>query len=77
MTIDAPLPPLLAPPRLLRQARLCYPCYRTPGVRDLYPGGRSPPEVEPSAAEVERVVAEQMADLPAWWPGPGERDTEE
>lgn len=53
---------------------LCKTCFRDPAVRGLYPadtrkgmrfGGVG--TREPSAEEVERIVAEQLQCLPWWW----------
>jgi hypothetical protein len=62
---------------------LCWRCYRTPGVWEatprLKPGpkraGEAAQEVsptaendrEPTAAELEAMIAEQLAALPEWW----------
>lgn len=48
---------------------LCKVCYNTPGLRDLYPPLQvaRPPGQEPSAAELDRMIAEQRAALPPWW----------
>ena len=48
---------------------LCSSCYRKPEVRHLYSrwrGGKQGGE-EPTAEEVERIVAEQMKCLPPWF----------
>ncbi len=46
---------------------LCFPCYRQPGVRDLYPTRVVRPDHEPTALEIENLVAEQLTRLPSWW----------
>ena len=48
---------------------LCQPCHRTPGVRDKYESrqGKVNQFREPTAAEVEAMIAERMANLPAWY----------
>lgn len=51
-----------------RPRGLCSQCYYAPGVRDMYPvTSKFAPSFEPTEAEVERVVAEQYANLPDWW----------
>lgn len=56
--------------RVNRPRGLCWVCFYTPGVRERYPvGSKYAPKAEPTAAEVEACVAEQMACLPAWWEG--------
>jgi hypothetical protein len=51
-----------------RRARgLCWGCYYAPGVRERYPASARGPQREPTAAEVEATVAEQMQKLPDWW----------
>jgi hypothetical protein len=53
---------------------LCSKCYRVRTVRALYPprgeagrAGAKGYEPEPTEAEVDALVAEQMANLPDWW----------
>jgi hypothetical protein len=47
---------------------LCSRCYEQRDVRALYPDGRSAPrDHDVSEAELEAVIADQMARLPAWW----------
>lgn len=56
-----------------RPRGLCWSCYYTPGVRERYPsqsvygkwadGGLH----DPTEAELEAVIVEQMKHLPAWW----------
>lgn len=54
---------------------LCFTCYKLPGLKDQYPteyrrGCRNPGDGhDPTAAEVEALVAEGMANLPDWWFG--------
>ena len=68
--------------RAIRPRGLCWGCYYAPGVKALYPpgsanpatakylgarfrGGADPPGETP--ADVDRLVAEQRANLPGWW----------
>ena len=59
--------------RVVRARGLCYPCYAR--VRPQYPrlvsglaiGDKRAPAGEPTEAELERTIAEQMRCLPAWW----------
>ncbi len=58
--------------RVNRPRGLCWQCYYAPGVKDLYPStskfaSKSARGHEPSAEEVEKMVAEQMKCLPPWW----------
>lgn len=59
---------------------LCLACYRTPAVRALYPTrhrGRRPKggwEPEPTAAELEETIRQQLACLPDWWFFEAERE---
>ncbi len=46
---------------------LCSKCYWSRGVREMYPHLPNPRDREPSAEEVERMVAEGYANLPDWW----------
>lgn len=52
---------------------LCYRCNKDPAVRECYPPLRrtAPPKrpapPEPTAEEVEAVIAVQMQNLPPWW----------
>lgn len=65
-----------------RSRGLCWQCYYTPGVRALYPSaskfaskkaqGRDD-GTDMTAEEVERMVAEQYANLPDWWRQEGRR----
>lgn len=56
-----------------RPRGLCWHCYYTPGVRALYPStNKYAPHAargitEPTEAELEAMIAEQMACLPDWW----------
>lgn len=53
-----------------RPRGLCWTCYYTPGVLDLYPSTSKycpKKHTEPSAEEVEATVAEQLKCLPEWW----------
>jgi hypothetical protein len=60
---------------------LCYPCYRDRSVRALYPTLLMGPGAadcdEPTAAEVERVVAEQMRCLPKWFAEEWDRERDD
>ena len=47
--------------RIARQYRLCLPC-RQRGVRV------PKEEDEPTAEELDKIEAEQRANLPEWWP---------
>jgi ribosomal protein L37E len=53
--------------RANRPRGLCAKCYYRAGVRDRYPASARGPQREPTAAEVEATVAEQMKHLPKWW----------
>lgn len=47
---------------------MCWKCYKDPKVRTLYPGCKYRPSgPEPTEAELEGMIAEQMANLPKWW----------
>lgn len=49
---------------------LCNRCHRTPEIKAQYAKLREVGEydgVEPTAEQVEQMVAEQMANLPDWW----------
>ncbi len=53
-----------------RPRGLCWNCYYTPGVKALYPiTSKFATKREPTAAELDAMVAEQMKpeNLPAWW----------
>ena len=70
--------------RWVRARRLCSACYDRPAVRELYPSRRSRTsgfEREPTEAELDALIAEQMRCLPAWWGESGAKfrqgDTEE
>ena len=55
-------------PKVNRPRGLCWSCYYTPGVKELYPPtSKYAPTGEPTAAEVEALIAEQSANLPDWW----------
>lgn len=45
---------------------LCFACYVEPAVRALYPR-RAKYDVEPTEAELDAMIAEQMKCLPSWW----------
>jgi hypothetical protein len=58
--------------RVLRSRGLCTTCYRQPAVRDRFPAderfaNRHDPEPK-TLADVDRIIAEQRANLPGWWP---------
>lgn len=60
-----------------RPRGLCVRCYNNPRIRQQYPSTSKfsrRMDHEPTAEEVERMVAEQMENLPDWWPAPGEVD---
>lgn len=47
---------------------LCKRCYQTPTVRNLYPvNPKYMDRGEPTEAELEAMVEEQMQCLPDWW----------
>lgn len=55
---------------------LCFACYFDPAVRKLYPSISAyapncakPNEGEPTEAELDAIIAEQMRCLPPWWKG--------
>lgn len=57
-----------------RPLGLCWTCYYKPGVRALYPStSKYAPKRhgsahrEPTEAELDAIIAEQMKCLPAWW----------
>lgn len=51
-----------------RPRGLCWGCYYTPGVKEKYPVTcKTAPRGEPTEAELEAMIAEQMANLPPWW----------
>jgi len=49
--------------RRIHRRGLCAPCYSAPRVRALYPP--SGHNVSPSSDEVERLIAERLATMPA------------
>lgn len=52
-----------------RSGILCHTCYKSPrGLRQRYMELRH----EPSEQELETIIAEQAANLPAWWNDPDE-----
>lgn len=59
-----------------RKRGLCWRCSGTPEISDLYPAQPPGPHYEPSAEEVERIVAEQMRRLPKWWNQESRREYE-
>jgi hypothetical protein len=51
-----------------RPRGLCPKCYDIGSVRERYPSASNyAPRPEPTEAEIEAMVAEQMACLPPWW----------
>lgn len=57
---------------------LCWTCYYTPGVREQYPPGSANPatakfcknnDYEPSEAELDAMIAEQLPTMPERGPG--------
>lgn len=58
-----------------RARGLCWTCDQTPAVRALYPvtskydplRNKLERHVEPTAEEIDALVAEQMKNLPEWW----------
>ena len=54
-----------------RPRQLCYSCYGKPEIRALYPPinvmGTYPISAEPTAEEVEAMVADGYRNLPSWW----------
>jgi hypothetical protein len=56
-----------------RPRRLCFRCHSDPSVRNLYPSRnkfasyKSRGESDPTEAELDATIAEQMKRLPAWW----------
>jgi len=61
-----------------RPRGLCGACYYTPEILAQYPSANpSCVAPEPTAEEIEQLVAEQMACLPDWWPKNGQQDEEE
>lgn len=62
------------PPRWLAGRGLCTPCHKNLEIRDQYPLLRPrnssddrDREYEPTEAELDALIAEQMRCLPAWW----------
>lgn len=54
--------------RKIRTRGLCGRCYSFPTVRAAFPPPpRSAAGREPTMAELDALVAEQMANLPDWW----------
>ena len=51
-----------------RPRGLCWGCYDNTGIRDQYaPRAGYYCHVEPTQAEIDALVAEQMNCLPPWW----------
>lgn len=51
-----------------RPRGLCETCYRLPGLRKQYPTCRDyTPNDDPTDAELDSMIREQLADLPEWW----------
>ena len=56
--------------RTIQARRLCSRCYLMPEVRERYGKLKTlppPPRPEPTEAELDAMIAEQMANLPPWW----------
>jgi hypothetical protein len=56
--------------RYIQGRGLCGTCHGKPEVRDRYAPshhGRIGDWSEPTAEELDRMIAEQLTDLPAWW----------
>ncbi len=51
----------------LRPRKLCYHCYRKPEVLARHPLDPVYGKREPTAAELEQIIAEQSRRLPEWW----------
>lgn len=60
------------PDRPARKRGICYHCGKDPAILALYPKGKSgakkKAEPEPTAAELDLMIAQQLANLPDWWP---------
>jgi hypothetical protein len=57
---------------------LCWKCGSKPAIRDQYPLIRKKYDLDdPTAEELERMVAEQAAKLPAWWDAEEKRKLQE
>lgn len=51
-----------------RSRDLCWECYYTPDIKALYrPKNRTANDPEPTMAELDAMIAEQMQCLPKWW----------
>lgn len=67
--------PRLLSNRVGRGRGLCTRCYEDRAVRDLYPRRKSGPkdcdtppvDDEPTEAELDALIAEQLKRLPVWW----------
>jgi hypothetical protein len=47
---------------------LCFACFSDPTIRAQYPTARGKRQHgEPTQAELEQMIAEQMQCLPEWW----------
>ena len=58
------------PRRACRPRGLCSVCYEVPAIRAMYarrPSRRKCDGPEPTGAELDALIAEQMKNLPAWW----------
>lgn len=53
--------------RICRPRRLCHSCYAVVAIRDQYPAAPKKNDREPTMAELEQTIAEQLKCLPAWW----------
>lgn len=52
--------------RYNRRRGLCNRCYQIPSIRTQYTPDKPRPH-EPTEAELDVMIAEQMANLPPWW----------
>lgn len=53
--------------RRSRPRGLCLRCFKDPAVKAQYPRLRETNKPEPTAEELEIIIAEQWKNLPAWW----------
>lgn len=55
---------------------LCQSCHRNPEIKALYPllQNRQHSPKEETLEDLERLIAEQMRNLPAWWHESQDRD---
>ena len=57
--------------------KLCGACWRNPVIRVRFPAAHQGKHNEPTEEELEAMIAEQMKNLPAWWPKNGQPDMED